>query len=152
MQLKAKKRLAARVLGVGVDRVLIDPSRASDVSAAISRDDIRRLIRQGAIRAKPKMGTSRERTRKIAEQKRKGRRRGHGSRKGVVRAREGKKKRWAASVRPLRRRLRELKTSGVINQHEYRGIYRMVNGGTIRGKGRLDAYLKEKGLLKEEKR
>ncbi|MBC7219095.1 MAG: 50S ribosomal protein L19e, partial [Hadesarchaea archaeon] len=46
MKLDTKKRLAAKILKVGVNRVWIDPSRLGDVSAAITREDIKRLIKQ----------------------------------------------------------------------------------------------------------
>jgi large subunit ribosomal protein L19e len=55
--------LAAKILKVGEGRVWIDPQRAFDVERAISREEIRKLIGEGAIRAPSKKGVSRARTR-----------------------------------------------------------------------------------------
>lgn len=148
MKLNAKKRLAAQILKAGINRVWIDPTRAEDISVAITREDIRSLIRQGAIRAKPEHGTSRGRYRELAAKRKKGRRGGAGSRKGAKHARLGKKASWIQTVRPLRSRLRELKKEGIIEPREYRKLYRMVKGGAFKSKAHLEAHLKERGLLK----
>jgi large subunit ribosomal protein L19e len=149
VKLKAQKKLAARILGVGIGRVRINPARASDIAAAISREDIKRLIQDGAIGVRPKRGVSRARARKRAEKRKKGRRRGVGSRKGAAKARLPKKEAWIRTTRPLRAMLRELRSKRVIDAREYRRLYRMVKGGTFRGKAHLKTYLKERGVLKE---
>ena len=148
MKLNLKKRLAAEILKVGVNRVWIDPTRIADVSAAITRQDIRELINLGIIRAKPEHGISRGRFRKRSIKRKKGRRRGVGSRKGAKRARLPKKTRWIRTVRPLRFRLRELKKEGVIGPGEYRRLYNMIKGGAFRSKAHLETYLRERGLLR----
>jgi len=51
-----QKRLAAEILGVGESRVRVDPARISDVAQAITREDIKRLIREGAIWVEPEHG------------------------------------------------------------------------------------------------
>jgi large subunit ribosomal protein L19e len=146
--LSTQRRLAADILDVGVNRVWIDPARAADVSAAISREDIKRLIRQGAIEAKPELGISRGRFRRRAVKRKHGRRRGIGSRKGTRRARQPKKASWIRTVRPLRARLRELKRDGTIDKREYRRLYRMVKGGAFKSRIHLETHLRERGLLK----
>lgn len=148
MELSTQRRLAANILSVGINRVWVDPARATDVSAAISREDVRRLIRQGAIKAKPERGISRGRFRRRAAKRKRGRRRGVGSRKGTRKARQPKKARWIRTVRPLRVRLRELKREGTINPHEYRRLYRMVKGGAFKSRAHLETHLRERGLLK----
>lgn len=148
MKLNLKKRLAADILGVGINRVWIDPTRAADVAAAITREDIKGLISGGVIKVKQKRGTSRGRLRKLAVKRRLGRRRGAGSRKGARRARLPRKTSWIRTVRPLRSRLRELKKQGVIGPREYRRLYRMVKGGAFRSRAHLETHLKERGFLK----
>ncbi|MFQ6129595.1 MAG: 50S ribosomal protein L19e [Candidatus Hadarchaeaceae archaeon] len=148
MELSTQRRLAADILGVGINRVWVDPNRAADVSAAISREDVRRLIRQGAIKAKPELGISRGRFRRRVAKRRRGRRRGVGSRSGTRKARQPKKASWIRTVRPLRARLRELKQEGTINQREYRRLYRMVKGGAFKSRAHLETHLRERGLLK----
>ena len=149
MELKAQKRLAARILGVGINRVWIDPTRAADVETAISRGDVRRLIHDGTIRARPERGVSRARARERAAKRKKGRRRGTGSRKGAAKARQPKKEAWIRTVRPLRARLRELRNNRTIDAKEYRRLYRMVKGGAFRSKAHLETYLKERGIRRE---
>lgn len=149
MKLKSQKRLAARILNIGVNRVWIDPARAADVETAISRRDIRRLIHDGTIRARPERGVSRARARKRATKRKKGRGRGRGSRKGAAKARKPKKEAWIRTVRPLRARLRELKGKGAIDAREYRRLYRMVKGGAFRSKAHLETYLRERGIMVE---
>lgn len=148
MKLNTQRRLAADILGVGVNQVWIDSARIADVSTAISHEDIKRLIRQGAIKARPERGISRGRFRRRAAKRKRGRRRGVGSRKGTRGARQPKKASWIRTVRPLRVRLRELKREGKIDRHEYRRLYRMVKGGAFKSKAHLETHLKERGLLK----
>ncbi|MFQ5758479.1 MAG: 50S ribosomal protein L19e, partial [Candidatus Bathyarchaeia archaeon] len=50
LSLKNQRRLAAEILKVGESRVWIDPDRTEDVEIVITRDEIRRLIHEGAIR------------------------------------------------------------------------------------------------------
>jgi len=149
MKLDKKKLMAAKLLGVGVNRVWIDPKRMDEVSAALTNADIRGLIKKGVIKAKQKLGTSRVRAKKRLVKRRKRKRVGAGSRKGAKKARTPKKKRWIQTVRPLRKNLRELKQSGIINSTQYRKLYRMVKGGSFRSKGHLKTYLREKGIIRE---
>ena len=83
MNLTTQKRLAADILKVGVNKVWIDPETVEEVSRAITRESVKQLINSGAIKAKPKKGISSYRSKKIAEQKSKGRRKGRGSIKGA---------------------------------------------------------------------
>jgi len=148
MKLDTKKRLAADILKVGVNRVWIDPARSVDVSSAITRDDIKALIKQGVIKAKPETGISRGRRRSRLLKRKVGRRGGMGSRKGASGARMPKKANWIKTVRPLRARLKQLRKEGVIGQGEYRKLYKMIKGGSFRSKAHLNLYLKERGILK----
>lgn len=148
MKLDKKKRLAADILGVGVNRVWIDPTRAVDISSAITRDDIKGLIKQGAISVKPEIGISRGRMRSRSLKRKAGRRGGPGTRKGASGARTPRKTSWIKTVRPLRAKLRQLRKDGVVGRGEYRRLYLMVKGGAFRSKAHLEAHLKEKGVLK----
>ena len=58
MQITNQKRLAARLLGCGVNRVWIHPSFVDQVASAVQTDDIREFIEEGWIKAKPVKGTS----------------------------------------------------------------------------------------------
>jgi large subunit ribosomal protein L19e len=150
MDLKNQRRLAAEILGIGENRVWIDPTRNEDVSEAITRADVRRLINDKAIRARQKKGISRGRARHIQSQKKKGKQRGQGSRKGSKHARMPKKQAWISTIRPVRAELRRYRDSGQIDSRTYRKFYRRAKGGMYRSKARLRAQLKTEGLLKEK--
>ena len=146
MSLENQRRLAAEVLKVGETRVWIDPDRTEEVEIAITREEIRRLIHEGAIKSRPKRGVSRARARTLHEKKRKGLRRGPGSKSGSTRARIPKKKAWMKKVRPLRKRLRELETSYTITESVYRHLYKMAGSGEFESVADLERYIKTRGL------
>lgn len=150
LDLKMQKRLAADILGVGEGKVWIDPDRTAEVSTAITRADVKQLIDDGAIEEKSKKSTSRTRARKRQEQRGKGRQSGPGTRKGSKQGRKPKKREWISKVRPLRRKLRELRDEGLIDSSLYRDLYRKVKGGAFRSKSHLETYLKKRGILTEE--
>src|SRR5437773_12332258 len=97
MSLKSQRRLAADLLGGGLNRVWIDPEDIDRVQSAITRDEVKKLIREGSISLLPKTGLSRARVRA-----RSGRRQKAGSRKRGPRPGTGG---WARKVRALRRDL-----------------------------------------------
>lgn len=146
MSLGSQRRLAAELLKVGVNRVWIDPERGDEVEVAITRDEIRRLIHEGVIKAVPKKGVSRVRARVLHEKKRKGLRRGPGSRTGSVRARVSKKEAWMKRIRALRRRLREWKAKRVITESNYRRLYTLAGSGTFSSIAEMERYAKAHGL------
>ncbi len=121
MKLDYQKKLAAKVAGVGLDRVKLDPEKADMISEAITRSDIKRLIRSKAIRILPKRGTSRARSRERP------RRKGPGRRKGGKYSRLSRKSRWINKVRALRRELRIMKEKGMIDINMYRYLYRRLS-------------------------
>ncbi len=107
MNLTTQKRLAASILKVGLNRVWIDPERMEEVSMAITREGVKQLINNGAIKAKPQKGISSYRSKKLAEQKKKGKRKGRGSVKGAKKARNPKKQEWMTTIRALRKDLKK---------------------------------------------
>jgi len=142
VNLRAKKRLVSRVVGVGVHRVRFDSDHLDDVTDAITRDSIRSLITANTIKIKPIVGTSRGRARLKKIQKRK---RGtkQGSKKGRKGARIGKKKIHVAKVRALRYRLKVYKDRKEITNKEFWELYKMVGGNTIRNVAHLRSLIDE---------
>ena len=152
MNLSTKRRMAASILKVGKGRVWLDPEEAGDIEEAVTRDDIRGLIHDGVIQAKPKIGTSRGRANFKKAQKAKGRRSGHGSRKGAKGARLPKKRKWISQIRPIRKTLLELREAKKIDSATHRKLYGMAKGGIFKSKAHLNMYLLEKKLITEEKK
>jgi large subunit ribosomal protein L19e len=147
--LKSQRRLAGQVLKVGQNRVWIDPDRTDDVETAMTRQDIRRLVHEGAIKPQPEKGISRARARIIHEKKKGGLRSGPGSRSRGPRARISKKDAWMSRIRALRRRLRKLKTSKTITENTYRRLYVMARSGRFGSVADLDRYLKAHELWRK---
>ena len=149
MSLLSQRRLAAEILKIGDNRVWIDPDRTDDVEAAITREEIRRLIDEGAIQARPKKGVSRARARVFHEKKKKGLRRGVGRKSGSARAKISKKQAWMKRIRALRKRLRELKTHRVITQTTYRQLYNMAGSGVFESIADMERYVKAHDLWRK---
>lgn len=149
MNLKNQRRMASQILKCGQNRVWMDPNRLEDIEDSITRADIRTLIASGTIAAASKKGVSRGRARHVEAQKAKGRRKGHGSRKGTANARRPGKKQWEQTIRTLRIRLRELRDQGKITRSIYRKYYLKAKGGMFRNVAHLDSHLKIEGHLKE---
>ncbi len=147
VDLSNHRRVAATLLKCGANRVWIDPNKTEDIANAVTRDDVRNLIKTGLIKALQKRGISRGRIRAANKQRKKGKRKGQGSRKGGKYARFPKKRRWIATIRPIRVRLRELREQKVIDKKIYRKYYLYAKGGMFKNKGRLMAHLKAENLL-----
>lgn len=148
MNLTTQKRLAADILKVGVNKVWIDPETVDEVSRAITRESVKQLIDNGSIKARPKKGISSYRSKKLAEQKRKGRRKGRGSIKGAKGARNPKKKAWMTTIRALRSDLKDMRDNREINKTTYRKLYRMAKGGAFRSKSYMKTYARDHDLLR----
>jgi len=148
--LRNQRRIAAAVLDCGEGRVWIDPLHADAVAEAVTRQDVRGLIRKGYIRAEQKAGTSKARARFIAEQKQSGRRKGPGSRKGAKGARDPRKQRWIRTIRPIRAVLKELRANERITPSLYRIYYRKAKGGAFRSRAHLVSHMRTDGHLGEE--
>ncbi len=152
MNLRAKRRMAAEVLGVGESRIWIDPDYLDVVADAITKDEIRRLIHEGIIRVKPESAPSRVRARKIKAQKRKGRRRGPGSRSGAKHAVVPRKRLWIIRIRAIRKRLRYLRDRRAITVSVYRRLYMMAKGGAFKSVADLERYITAHGLWRRPKK
>jgi len=149
VNLRSQRRMAADILKCGVHRVWIDPERMDEVARAQTKDDIRRLIKEGVIRKKPIKGQSRVRARKRHEQRKKGRQRGPGRRKGAKGARMPRKRQWIQRIRAIRRELRRLRDEGKIDRSTYRKLYMMAKGGYFRDRSHLLMYIEEHDLWKK---
>lgn len=147
--LKSQRRLASQILKIGQNRVWIDPEKTDEADTAITRDEIRKLIHEGTIKALPEKGISRGRVRVLHEKKKKGRRKGPGSRTGSPRARVTKKEAWMSKIRALRKRLCLLKTKKVIAESAYRKLYRMASSGRFESIADLERYLKAHELWRK---
>lgn len=148
--LRVQKRMASEILDCGRNRVWIDPLHTDEVASAITREDIRRLVRQDIIQKREKSGTSRGRARKRATQKSKGRQRGPGTRKGSKGARNPSKQAWVRRIRAIRDELKQLRDDGHISSSTYRTYYNRANGGQYNSRAHLISHLVIDGVLSED--
>jgi large subunit ribosomal protein L19e len=137
-----QRRIAADIMKVGKNRVWIDPERMDDVESAITREEVRKLVHEQAIKASAIQGVSRGRAKIIQEKKRRGRRKGPGSKSGTPKAVITKKEAWMSRIRALRRRLRELKADRTITESNYRELYMMAGSGRFTSITDMERYAK----------
>src|SRR5579875_2855544 len=142
MSLAKKKEMAAKLLKVGVGRVRFSQDSLDRIEEAVTREDMKRLIRAGDIWAAQPRGISSGR--KKARKSKRGR--GTGSKEGKNTTRQPRKQSWVRQVRALRKYLKLQKAKHELNQEQFKHFYRKVKGGEVRSLRRL------KELIEEEKR
>ncbi len=143
MDLRNKRRMASEVLGVGVTRVWMDPLKLREISGAITKNDIRKLVAEGTLKALPVQGISTARAKIKKIQKKKGRSAGHGRRKGPRGARTPRKEAWMKAIRAIRRTLVEYREAKKITPKEYRRLYNMADSGVFKTKAYLKLYIQK---------
>ena len=149
MQLKMQKRLAAQILKSSENDIWLDSSRLDEIKEAITKADVKSLIKDKAIKAKKIRGISRYRIRKNMLQKSKGRRSGSGSIKGSKHARLIKKRGWINHIRIQRTFLQYLRDKDVIGKSSYRSLYMKSKGGFFRSKRHIKIYMEEHSIGKK---
>ena len=145
--MKNKKQLAGKIMSISPNKVKFAFDALEDIKKAITRADLRGLIAIGKISKRGTNEQSRVRARKIAVQKRKGRRSGAGSKKGKKHSIVTKKEKWISKVRIQRVFLKELRERKLITVKDYRDLYRKSKGGYFRNKRHIKLYLTEHKLI-----
>jgi large subunit ribosomal protein L19e len=131
MNLKKKKALAARTFNVGISRVEFLEPRLEEIKEAITKQDIRDLYKDGAIRIKDIHG---RKTKKINSKKKKT--------IGNVRKKVNKrKKEYATLTRKLRKHLAENREK--MTDNERKDIRKKIRNKFFRSKAHLKEHLGE---------
>ena len=137
--MNVQKKIAAKVMKCGIEKVWIDPKNEK-VKQAITRRDIRRFIKEGAIKKIP----AKKKKKNVAKPQQR-----MGSRKGSKGSRRGKKSSWLRAIRPQREMIKELREKKQLEPNTYRKIYKLVKGGMFRSRSHLMIYLKDKKMIKK---
>ena len=156
-RLAMQKRLAARCLGVSVNRIRINYAALENLGMtpaefkeSITKADMRKYLKNGLLTVIAKQGVSRGRARFRHQQKKKGRHRGMGSKKGTRSARYDTKLLWMSQIRSQRELLKSLRESNVITQDIFKQLYRKASGGFFRSRRHIRLYLEEHELMSKQ--
>jgi large subunit ribosomal protein L19e len=131
MNLSKKKELAKRTFGIGKDRIVFVESRLEDIKEAITKQDIRDLMKDGAIIIRDVGG--RKKIRKKSN-------RGTGN---IRKGRRVVKRDYIILTRKLRKHAAEMKKSGEISKDSFKDIRKKIRNKTFRSKAHLREHIGE---------
>jgi len=131
-ELRKRKVLASKVLGVGMNKIIFDSTKLTEIKEAITKQDIRDLYSSGIISIRETRGKKRiiKRTTK----------RGPGKIKRKV---KNRKRDYMIMVRKLRRHVKELKIQGKLSQKAFEDLRKKIRAKTFKNKAHLKEHLKE---------
>ncbi|HJX49963.1 MAG TPA: 50S ribosomal protein L19e [Candidatus Nanoarchaeia archaeon] len=131
MNLRKKKELTSRMTGVGKGRIVFVTSRLEEIKEAITKQDIRDLIKEKAIIIKNIKGR-RSSKKKI-----------HRSTGNIRKKVKNRKRNYVLLTRKLRGIITELKKQGKISKEEVEEIRKKIRNKLFKSKAHLKEYLKE---------
>tara|TARA_Y100000310_G_scaffold157298_1_gene156675 strand:- start:827 stop:1243 length:417 start_codon:yes stop_codon:yes gene_type:complete len=138
MQLNKKKELASRVLKVGKGRIVFNKESLSEIKEALTKQDIKDLVKANSIFVKEICGT-------LKKKKRKTRRRAGSIKKKV----NTRKRDYMTITRKLRAYISELRKHGTVSSEEYWKLRKEIRAKSFKSK----AHMKERinHIIKERK-
>lgn len=149
MDLSSQKKNAAQILGCSKKKIVFDPDSLDEIKEAITKVDLRNLIKKKKIMLRNVKRQSKVRSRIRKKQRQKGRRRGFGSRKGKKTSRLGRKRKWINKIRTQRILLKSLRDKKKVVRKDYRDLYLKAKGGFFRSKKHIMLYLEENKLIQK---
>ncbi len=144
MSIKLTKRVAADIMGRGVSKVRVNPTALAEAEKAITREDVRALIKSGGVYAIKEKDNISMNSKLLKKKRAQGRRRGIGRKKGTRKARASLE--YKQKIRGQRRILAALKGEKAIDNMTFKSLYRLVKGGTFASKASLLGNIKGRGI------
>lgn len=149
MTIKFTRRIASEIMKRGESSIRINPSGIDDAKKAMTREDVRTLIKNGGVYAIKKKHNVSMNSKLLKIRRSKGRGRGPGKRKGTLNARRGNT--WIKKVRSQRSLLNRLKLMGKLDNVSFNKYYMLVKGNSFPDKASLILHIREDGInLKDE--
>ena len=130
MNLRKKKKLAAKTLGVGKNKIIFVKSRIDEIKDAITKQDIRDLLSEGAILIKQASG--RKKVKKIRK------RRSVGNIRKKIR---NEKRKYIFLTRKLRNHLNEQNKIKKISREQIEEIKKKIKNKEFKNKSNFNEYL-----------
>lgn len=132
MNLRKKRELAARTLGVGKERVIFLEPRLTEIKEAITKQDIKDLHKDGAILLKSVKGQK-----GVVKRK-------HKKGAGNVRLKVNKRKKdYVLLTRKLRKHIKDLHSHGSLSKENKKHLRVKIRNSEFKTKQHLKDYIKE---------
>lgn len=131
---KTLRRLASDILKVGKTKVRFDISYFDDFKSAVTREDVRQLIKAGAIKVKEVV-----KKKKVKKNKKQG----PGRKRGTKNARNPRKKQWIKKVRAQRDELKKLVEEYKLDTKTKRKLYSQISGGRFKSRADLRRFVEK---------
>ncbi|MEM3227485.1 MAG: 50S ribosomal protein L19e [Candidatus Micrarchaeaceae archaeon] len=144
MSIKFVRRAASYIMNRGESAIRIKPSALADAKKALTKEDVRDMIKKGNIYAIKKKKNISIYGKLLQEKRSEGRSRGPGRKRGTFKARAGET--YAKKVRGQRRILKALKHDNTIDNQTFRKLYSLVKGGTFSSKVTLLHHIRSIGI------
>ena len=132
MKLDKKRALAARTFGVGKERILFNVNRLEEIKEAITKQDIRDLRKDGAIKIKEIKG-------KRVLVRRRTRRRVGSMRKKVNKGKEE----YMIITRKLRKYVAYLRLTQKINDEVYLRLRKEIRARMFKSKAQIKEHIEQ---------
>jgi large subunit ribosomal protein L19e len=133
MNLRNKKELAARALKVGKERIMFVEARKEEIKEAITKQDMKDLHADGAIRIKEISG----RKKKVKKKTRRS--------AGQIRKKVNKRKEnYVIMTRKLRAYVVEMKKQGMLSPEEVKETRKRIRNKAFRSKAHLKDFIQNK--------
>ena len=144
MSIKLTKRVAAIIMDRGENSIRINPTAIAEAKKAITREDVRALIKNGSVYAIKEKKNLSIHGKELRKKRIEGRKRGPGRRKGTKNARHNIS--YPKKIRGQRRILKNLKEDKIIDNVVFKKYYKLTKGGGFPTKISLINHIKDSGI------